>query len=484
MEPREVEQGEGLDLDGAEARFRDYALAVLSSAPDMATDLFLRPYEEYDRLRGLAALGGRKERRIVDDVPYPPLRGPRTPDMYPIDDLGAALLAVRGKKAAFIPKSWYKGARAIILVLGLSEVLKGQYPEDIMDLEVWDVVEHRKGLVLDRMKSAGLRADEELALEASTRSTKVWPVLALLLARDLTELYGVLNSSVYVDHIEAGRLSVENLVLSNKEFEKIRTLAELHPYAGLSMTNPTVKVEIGLRGSLVRVAIDVPPIATPTFDARNLSALPRLALPRLVNLGTLSAKMAAQLVQLIRDETPMLIAGKTGVGKTTLANALLAYSDPSWRIISVEEVREIEDFSKYGLRHHAYAMPGERREAVTLFLHRNPDLVFMGEILTHEHARAFGLAKDSGFRILGTTHARDHLALQSKWTDWGVESALKGVHVIIMEYRRVAGLFTRKASDWVRMEPSPRPDCEKRLRMTLGSLHNEQVVGCFRGGTH
>jgi len=469
----------GLNEENSYHRFVN---AAIKWVKEFSLDLFLSPYQTYDKARLLAAFGSKKHIAFVKEVPYPPLKTPKIHFDEIIEDLGCAMLGMNGKRTYFIPKSWICGSRSVIFAIGLSRLMEGVYPEDSLEIDLWDVISFRKKQIKKVLGSNKILGDDVI-LEAAVRSTKAWPILILATGKDITEIYGLEDSPVYIDHIEAGRVEISNLVLDKREFEKIRTIVELHPYGSLNLNQPTVKVEFTFRDSKIRLGVDIPPISKPSFDARNLSALPRLPMSRLIALGTISESLAAYLVQAMYERQPIMIVGRTGVGKTTLANSLLAYSAKEWRIISIEEVREIEDFSRYGLKHHPYVFPGERESVVTTFLHRNPDLVFLGEILTEEHAKAFALAKESGFRVIATTHAKDPVSLERKWFRWGMKDALMGCLTLFMEFRVVEKLYRYKDSGWEEVKPKPSERFLSMIRSLLNLKTNEEVIKRIKGAT-
>jgi len=470
-----------LGLKGEEPYHR-FVNAAIGWVEEFSFDLFLKPYETYDHARLLAALGSKKHIDFLKEVPYPPLELPMAQFDDIIEDLGCALLAKKGKRTYFLPKSWIADPKSMISVIGLSRLMEGVYPDDSLEIDLWEIVSFRRRKIRKILGSNKV-LNEDLILEAAVRSTKAWPILILAIGKDITEIYGIGGSPVYVDHIEAGRVEISNLVLGEREFEKIRTIVELNPYGSLNLNQPTVKVEFNLKDSKVRLGVDIPPVSKPSFDARNLSALPRLPMSRLISLGTISEGLAARLIEAMYERQPILIVGRTGVGKTTLANSLLAYSSREWRIVSIEEVREIEDFSHYGLKHHPYVFPGERESMVTTFLHRNPDLVFLGEILTEEHARAFALAKESGFRVIATTHARDPSSLERKWLRWGMEDALMGCLMVFMEFRSAEKLYKYGERGWEKVDPNPSERFLRMIRSTMGSKTNEEVIERIEGVT-
>jgi len=469
----------GLKEEGPYHRFVN---AAITWVKEFSFDIFLRPYQTYDNARLLAALGSKKHVAFVKEVPYPPLKMPMAQFDDIIEDLGCALLVKREGRAYFLPKSWTTDPKSMISVIGFSRLMEGIYPDDSLDVDLWDIISFRKRK-LSRILNLNNGLSEDLILEAAVRSTKAWPILILAIGKDITEIYGIKSFPVYIDHIEAGRVEISNLTLDEREFEKIRTIVELNPFGSLNLNQPTAKVEFTLKDSKIRLGVDIPPISKPSFDARNLSALPRLPMSRLISLGTISEDFAACLIEAMYEKQPILIVGGTGVGKTTLANSLLAYSASEWRIISIEEVREIEDFSHYGLKHHPYVFPGERVSMVTTFLHRNPDLVFLGEILTEEHAKAFALAKESGFRVVATTHARNLASLKRKWLRWGMEDALIGCLIVLMGFRSVEKLYRYGNGSWEALIPNPSDRFLAMIKSTMGSKTNEEVIKRIEGAS-
>src|SRR5438132_1335345 len=61
----------------------------------------------------------------------------------------------------------------------------------------------------------------------------------------------------------------------------------------------------------------------------------------LIKCGTLDSKVAAYLWMLLELKGFVVIAGVTASGKTTLLNSLSSVLNPSWKIISIEDTREI-----------------------------------------------------------------------------------------------------------------------------------------------
>ncbi len=369
-----------------------------------------------------------------------------------------------------IPYSATKGLTPLVLLI--SEALKGMYAEGESPGDLlWNSFRLRKKAAEEMLSEAGV-ADEGLAEEAAARSTKIWPLISMLMADDVTEGYTYMGGPLFLDHVTFGRVKVNNYRLDQTDLDKLITLVEADPLSSMGLDNPFNEVDLTMGGYRFRISLDVPPASPGAVDIRALSAISRLSLPRLIELGTIKVEEAATLLERILDGEPVLIFGRTGVGKTTLSNALLAALPRDMRLISMEEVREIEDMNRYGMHHTAYEVPNAKMDLLVSLLHRNPDVVFMGEILTGEHILAFEFAVESGFPVLATTHARSYQHLERKWGKVSPDS-LDGVTAVHMASRKVISIMEMEGT-WRRPDP-PSNGCLRYVKRLLGAQTNEEV---------
>ncbi len=137
-----------------------------------------------------------------------------------------------------------------------------------------------------------------------------------------------------------------------------------------------------------------------------------IRLVSLVKNGVLSPLLAAYLWTLVEYRKPILIAGPTASGKTTLLQALLDLVPPWSRIVTVEDTPELNLSSHPNwdslVTRPVYGL--EEGEDITLYklvrfaLRRRPDYLVVGEI-RGEEARVFAYAASSGHAALTTMHA-------------------------------------------------------------------------------
>lgn len=160
----------------------------------------------------------------------------------------------------------------------------------------------------------------------------------------------------------------------------------------------------------IRVHAVIPPASV---DGTNISI--RLPLPvaptlsYLVENGMVSAILAKEMSQRIRNGRSVLIAGPTGAGKTTLLAAIVAELPENLRIITVEDVAELRVA-------HAHVVALQTRQAnienageiglarlVRETLRMKPDRLVVGEIRGEEIAIVM-LAHNSGHGGASTVH--------------------------------------------------------------------------------
>lgn len=153
----------------------------------------------------------------------------------------------------------------------------------------------------------------------------------------------------------------------------------------------------------------------PTFTIRRFFAEPWSPI-KLMQARTVSPEILAYLWLMIEHETNFVVIGGTGAGKTSLLNSLAFFIPPAARIVSIEDIREIN------LLHENW-LPSVTREAtgigtegkigeVDLFtllkesFRQRPDYVIVGEIRGSEAYVLFQGAA-SGHPIACTMHAED-----------------------------------------------------------------------------
>ncbi len=158
----------------------------------------------------------------------------------------------------------------------------------------------------------------------------------------------------------------------------------------------------------------------------------------LVDREALTPSAAKLLRHAVRNDATILVAGAPGAGKTTLVNCLLREVSPERRVVTCEEVFEIEadlpDMTQMQTR--AIGLDGGAeitlRDLVREALRQRPDRIVVGEVRGPE-ALDMLLALNAGCSGLATIHANSARDSLEKLVSYGV---LAGDNISVPFLRR------------------------------------------------
>ncbi len=224
-----------------------------------------------------------------------------------------------------------------------------------------------------------------------------------------------LNIPIYVVHKKLG--SIETNIMFNDSDRLRNFVVKLAERCGryISYAEPLLDGSLP-DGSRIQASL-AEDVTTkgPTFSIRKFTSEP-LSPIDLINLGTVSIDIMAYLWFCIESGVSMLICGGTATGKTTMLNAISLFIPPEYKIVSIEDTRELQlphenwipSVTRMGFG--AMDIKGERYGGISMFdllkesFRQNPDYVIVGEIRGREASVMFqGMA--SGHPSLGTMHA-------------------------------------------------------------------------------
>jgi len=229
------------------------------------------------------------------------------------------------------------------------------------------------------------------------------------------------NCSLYFDHQKMGRCITPS-IFDKTEVPRIVTFLRSESNLHLDRSNPSLKMELELFGSVLRVSASVPPLSSDglSMEIRRARQQP-FTIGKLIENNTITREAAAILLLAITSRLNITITGGPGTGKTTLLNALDNVTPRWWRKVYIEdaiESRIIRDHHQVRLQVDPVDEQQKRlnkSEEIIKCLHRSPDYLILGEIQTVEHSAALFQAVAAGLHSIQTCHSDSAASLISRW---------------------------------------------------------------------
>jgi pilus assembly protein CpaF len=162
----------------------------------------------------------------------------------------------------------------------------------------------------------------------------------------------------------------------------------------------------------------------------------RLDMDNLIEAGTLTAEVAAQLEDYVVQRKNILICGGTSSGKTTLANVLMEFIPNHERIVLIEDTAEIqiqkENVLRFEARREQNGLPAVTiRDLLRATLRHRPDRIIVGEIRGGEAFDFLQLLNTGHSGTLSTVHANSASQGIARFTTCVLQSGIE------MPYRAV-----------------------------------------------
>jgi len=224
------------------------------------------------------------------------------------------------------------------------------------------------------------------------------------------------HDRIYLNHQKYGRCRTE-IKFDSNDIERIKTLIRLYSGQRLDYSNPSIKHVLKNEFFYCRFAIDIEPINVNHFslDIRKLNKN-ILTIQDLLKNKTLSPLMAAFIFfNLIRKKN-FTVTGETDTGKTTLINSFDLLTPKDFRKIYIENIIESLnqiEFGKHQLKYKVNSLDTvlndnySKSNHIKTLLHRSPDIIFLGEILTKEETEALFHCLAAGLRGFQTIHSNN-----------------------------------------------------------------------------
>jgi flagellar protein FlaI len=221
-----------------------------------------------------------------------------------------------------------------------------------------------------------------------------------------------INKPVYIYHRKYGNAKTNLVFTDEEELDDFITRVVHRQGKHVSIAHPIVDLTLpGKHRLAVSFGKETTPAGT-SFTIRKFKEDP-LTIVDLIMNETIDESIAAYLWMLMENKMSVMVVGPTGAGKTTALNAVACLVRPDFKMISVEEVQEINLPQENWVSTIARTgFGGDSEGEVTLYdliksaVRHRPALILVGEI-RGEEAYVLFQALATGHGGLCTMHADD-----------------------------------------------------------------------------
>lgn len=221
-----------------------------------------------------------------------------------------------------------------------------------------------------------------------------------------------INKPVYIYHRKYANARTNIVFSDEQELDDFITRIVHRQGKHVSIAHPIVDLTLpGKHRLAVSFGKETTPAGT-SFTIRKFREDP-LTIVDLITNETIDESIAAYLWMLMENKMSVMIVGPTGAGKTTALNAIACLVRPDFKMISVEEVQEINLPQENWVSTIARTgFGGDSEGEVTLYdliksaVRHRPALILVGEI-RGEEAYVLFQALATGHGGICTMHADD-----------------------------------------------------------------------------
>lgn len=224
-----------------------------------------------------------------------------------------------------------------------------------------------------------LLSSETRERRRSMLRTAMGPAIAVALEEaDVVEVLVNPDGRLWLDRHGSGR-SETGVVLTPHEVERIVRLVASHVRAEADSSAPIVSAELPETGE--RFEGLLPPVTLAPCFAIRKPATTTFRLEDYIASQALSRPAAKALALAVEEGRNILVAGGTGSGKTTLANALLAeIAALDQRVVIIEDTRELRCAARDAVTLRTKPGIVSLADLVRSTLRLRPDRIVVGEV--------------------------------------------------------------------------------------------------------
>ncbi|MBD3211127.1 MAG: hypothetical protein GF311_00850, partial [Candidatus Lokiarchaeota archaeon] len=284
--------------------------------------------------------------------------------------------------------------------------------EDLIDSYYFEAIKH-----IDEKFDIPNITKKKLALLVAIRMINLDKIFPLLLDDYIEEIFlDSPDDKIYLNHQKFGRCRTA-IIFSKSEIDRIKTLFRLYSGKRLDYSNPNLKFVLKNKFFYCRFTCDIFPINSKGFslDIRKLNK-DIFTIQDLLKNETINSKIASFLYFCVLKNINITVTGRTDSGKTTLINSLDLHTPKEFRKIYIENAIESLDQLLYGKHQLKFKVnslsdsidiQNKKSGQIKKLLHRTPDLIYLGEILTKEECDAMFHCLSVGLRGFQTIHSND-----------------------------------------------------------------------------
>jgi len=236
-------------------------------------------------------------------------------------------------------------------------------------------------------------------------------IAAMLDAPDTIEVIANPDGRLWLEQVGKGRIPTPHRLEASETERVIRLVATLTG-AAANRDTPIVSAELPPRGE--RFEGVLPPVSRAPCFAIRKPASRVFTLDDYVTSGVVTEPQAAELKDAVRRRANIIVAGGTGSGKTTLANALLdEIARLGERVVILEDTRELQCAADDVVALRTQPGAVSLSDLVRSTLRLRPDRIVVGEVRGPEALdllKAWNTGHPGGIATLHANSAQAALA--------------------------------------------------------------------------
>jgi pilus assembly protein CpaF len=253
------------------------------------------------------------------------------------------------------------------------------------------------------------------------------PIQHLILDPDISEIMVngperiFIEKAGYLQRVPGVTLTPESLIVAVKNIARRLgdDISEAKPILDSRLPDGSRVAAVIPPCSILGVALTIRKFNSHKFKMKDL-----------IEVGTVSAKVAKQLEVYVAQRKNILICGRTSSGKTTLANVLTEFIPNHERIVLIEDTAEIqiekENVVRFEARREQSSLPAVTiRDLLKATLRHRPDRIILGEIRGGEAFDLLQLLNTGHSGTISTVHANSAAQGISRFTACVLQSGVE-----------------------------------------------------------